>query len=61
MSDDRVIIAGGGIGGLATALTLQQIGALRCDRAGCRAAAAGINLQLNAVRELLDLGFTAKI
>ena len=26
MSDDRVIIAGGGIGGFATALTLQQIG-----------------------------------
>ncbi len=54
-----VLIAGGGIGGLATALTLHQIGV------PCRVLEAvpelqplgvGINLQPNAVRELHDLG-----
>src|SRR6187401_2153463 len=57
----RVIIAGGGIGGLATALTLHQIGvpcvvfeAVR----EMRPFGVGINLQPNAVRELYDLGFT---
>lgn len=61
MSDSRVIIAGGGIGGLATALTLHQIGvpcivfeAVR----DMRPLGVGINLQPNAVRELYDLGFT---
>jgi len=61
MSDSRVIIAGGGIGGLATALTLHQIGvpcvvfeAVR----DMRPLGVGINLQPNAVRELCDLGFT---
>ena len=61
MSDSRVIIAGGGIGGLATALTLHQIGvpcvvfeAVR----DMRPLGVGINLQPNAVRELRDLGFT---
>src|SRR6478609_1593657 len=61
MSDSRVIIAGGGIGGLATALTLHQIGvpcvvfeAVR----EMRPLGVGINLQPNAVRELRDLGFT---
>ena len=56
-----VIIAGGGIGGLATALTLHQIGvpcivyeAVR----DMRPLGVGINLQPNAVRELYDLGFT---
>jgi 2-polyprenyl-6-methoxyphenol hydroxylase-like FAD-dependent oxidoreductase len=56
-----VIIAGGGIGGLATALTLDQIGvpcvvfeAVR----EMRPLGVGINLQPNAVRELYDLGFT---
>lgn len=56
-----VIIAGGGIGGLATALTLHQIGvpcvvfeAVR----EMRPLGVGINLQPNAVRELYDLGFT---
>jgi len=58
---DRVIIAGGGIGGLATALTLHQIGvpcivyeAVR----EMRPLGVGINMQPNAVRELYDLGIT---
>jgi 5-methylphenazine-1-carboxylate 1-monooxygenase len=57
-----VIIAGAGIGGLATALTLHQIGvpcvvfdAVR----EMRPLGVGINLQPNAVRELYDLGMTA--
>src|SRR5215510_11063120 len=61
MADHPVIIAGGGIGGLATALTLHQIGvpcvvfeAVR----ELRPLGVGINLQPNAVRELYDLGFT---
>jgi 2-polyprenyl-6-methoxyphenol hydroxylase-like FAD-dependent oxidoreductase len=61
MTDNRVIIAGGGIGGLATALTLHQIGvpcvvfeAVR----ELRPLGVGINLQPNAVRELYDLGVT---
>ena len=56
---EPVIIAGGGIGGLATALTLHQIGvpcvvyeAVR----EMRPLGVGINLQPNAVRELYDLG-----
>ena len=63
MSDDRVIIAGGGIAGFATALTLQQIG-VPCvvieQVAELKPLGVGINLQPNAVRELMDLGFTAK-
>ena len=61
MTDNIVIIAGGGIGGLATALTLHQIGvpcivfeAVR----EMRPLGVGINLQPNAVRELYDLGIT---
>ena len=61
MSDNLVIIAGGGIGGLATALTLEQIGVpcvvLEAVRE-MRPLGVGINLQPNAVRELYDLGFT---
>jgi 5-methylphenazine-1-carboxylate 1-monooxygenase len=61
MNDRRVIIAGGGIGGLATALTLHQIGVpcvvLEAVRE-MRPLGVGINLQPNAVRELYDLGFT---
>lgn len=60
MTDNVVIIAGGGIGGLATALTLHQIGvpcivfeAVR----EMRPLGVGINLQPNAVREN-DFGIT---
>ena len=63
MADNSVIIAGGGIGGLATALTLHQIGvpcvvfeAVR----EMRPLGVGINLQPNAVRELYDLGVTER-
>jgi 2-polyprenyl-6-methoxyphenol hydroxylase-like FAD-dependent oxidoreductase len=62
MNENRVIIVGGGIGGLATALTLHQIGvpcivfeAVR----EMRPIGVGINLQPNAVRELYDLGISA--
>ncbi|MEC8128127.1 MAG: flavin-dependent oxidoreductase [Pseudomonadota bacterium] len=62
MTDDHVIIAGGGIGGFATALTLHQIG-VSCvvleQVSDLRPLGVGINLQPNAVRELMDLGFTA--
>ncbi|MBI1203632.1 MAG: flavin-dependent oxidoreductase [Rhodopseudomonas sp.] len=59
MRDNLVIIAGGGIGGLATALTLQQIGVpcVVCEAVReMRPLGVGINLQPNAVRELYDLG-----
>ncbi len=59
MTDDLVLIAGGGIAGLATALTLNQIG-VRCivfeAVREMRPLGVGINLQPNAVRELYDLG-----
>jgi 2-polyprenyl-6-methoxyphenol hydroxylase-like FAD-dependent oxidoreductase len=58
---DRVIIAGGGIGGLTMALTLHQIGVpclvLEAAR-DMRPLGVGINLQPNAVRELYDLGIS---
>lgn len=57
----RVMISGAGIGGLATALTLNQIG-VECvifeADPKLRPSHVGINLQPNAVRELFDLGFT---
>lgn len=63
MSDKTVIIAGGGIGGLATALTLHQIG-VPCvvyeAARDMRPLGVGINLQPNAVRELYDLGITER-
>jgi 5-methylphenazine-1-carboxylate 1-monooxygenase len=56
-----VIIAGGGIGGLVVALTLHQIG-VSClvleSVPAVRPLGVGINLQPNAVRELIDLGIT---
>jgi 5-methylphenazine-1-carboxylate 1-monooxygenase len=62
VTSNPVIIAGGGIGGLATALTLHQIG-VPCivfeTVREMRPLGVGINLQPNAVRELYDLGFTA--
>ena len=55
-----LLIAGGGIGGLAVALTLHQIG-VPCivleAVADPQPLGVGINLQPNAVRELHDLGF----
>jgi len=63
MTENPVIIAGGGIGGLATALTLHQIG-VPCivfeAAREMRPLGVGINLQPNAVRELYDLGITAE-
>ena len=60
----KVIIVGGGIGGLTTALSLREAGietlvfeaAPRVDALGL-----GINLQPNAVRELTELGLAAKL
>ncbi len=57
-----VLIAGGGIAGLALALTLHQIGVpFRVFEASqtIRPLGVGINLQPNAVRELFDLGLEA--
>ena len=62
MHDSPVIIAGGGIGGLATALTLHQIGVPCIVFEAVREMkplGVGINLQPNAVRELYDLGIGA--
>jgi 5-methylphenazine-1-carboxylate 1-monooxygenase len=63
VTNNRVIIAGGGLGGLATALTLHQIGVpcvvLESVRE-MRPLGVGINLQPNAVRELADLGITER-
>jgi 2-polyprenyl-6-methoxyphenol hydroxylase-like FAD-dependent oxidoreductase len=62
MSDLPVVVAGGGIGGLAVALTLQQIG-VPCvvleAVAELKPLGVGINLQPNAVRELYELGIGA--
>jgi len=59
---EKVLIAGGGIAGLATALTLHQIGVpcvvLEAVRE-LKPLGVGINLQPNAVRELYDLGLDA--
>jgi 2-polyprenyl-6-methoxyphenol hydroxylase-like FAD-dependent oxidoreductase len=59
-----VLIAGGGIGGMALALTLHQIG-VPCivfeAVAELQPLGVGINLQPNAVRELFDLGFDHRV
>jgi len=58
-----VLIAGGGIGGLSVALTLEQIG-VPCmvfeSVAKLKPLGVGINLQPNAVRELYDLDIGAR-
>jgi 2-polyprenyl-6-methoxyphenol hydroxylase-like FAD-dependent oxidoreductase len=58
---EKVLIAGGGIGGLVTAITLHQIG-VECvvfeGVSELKPLGVGINLQPNAVRELMDIGFT---
>ena len=58
-ADSRVIIAGGGIGGLSLALTLHQIGVpcvvIEASRE-MRPLGVGINIQPNAVRELVETG-----
>ena len=59
MTGPRVLICGGGIGGLAVGLTLHQLGVPFTVLEGARELAplgVGINLQPNAVRELGDLG-----
>lgn len=57
----RVLIAGGGIGGLSLALTLHKIG-VPCtvfeSVRSLRPLGVGINIQPNAVRELFDMGLT---
>lgn len=59
MPDETVLIAGGGIGGLALALTLHEIG-VPCivfeSVRQLKPLGVGINIQPNAVRELEDLG-----
>ena len=64
MTDDKVIIAGGGIGGLTLALTLHQIGVpflvLETSHT-MRPLGVGINIQPNAVRELFELGLTSEV
>ncbi|KQP35244.1 hypothetical protein ASF44_17935 [Pseudorhodoferax sp. Leaf274] len=59
-----VLIAGGGIGGMAMALTLHQIG-VPCvvyeAVPDLQPLGVGINLQPNAVRELYDLGLDAPV
>lgn len=59
-----VLIAGGGIAGLALALTLHQIGVpVRVFEAAraMRPLGVGVNLQPNAVRELFDMGLGPEV
>lgn len=59
-----ILISGGGIGGLATALTCHQIGVpFKVFEAvsEVKPLGVGINLQPTAVRELWDLGFKDKL
>ncbi len=59
-----VLIAGGGIGGMALALTLHQIGVpfrLFESVSALQPLGVGINMQPNAVRELYDLGIDSSM
>ena len=56
----KVLVVGGGIAGISTALSLNQIGVdvrLFESAPEFKALGVGINLQPNAVRELMDMGF----
>jgi len=59
----KVIIAGGGIGGLSLALSLHDAGIESCvfeSAPRVEFLGLGINLQPNAVRELTELGLDEK-
>ena len=62
MTPPPVLIAGAGIGGLALALTLHEIG-VPClvleSVPALKPLGVGINVQPNAVRELYEMGFTS--
>lgn len=62
MTQSLVMIAGGGIGGLTLALTLEQIGVpfVLFESVGVlKPLGVGINIQPNAIRELQDLGISS--
>ncbi|MBL1438200.1 MAG: FAD-dependent monooxygenase [Rhodobacteraceae bacterium] len=63
MTNTRIMIAGGGIGGLSLALTLHQIG-VPCvvfeAASELRPLGVGINIQPNAIRELFDMNISAE-
>ena len=59
-----VLVAGGGIGGLATALTCHEVGVPVQVFESARTLqplGVGINIQPNAVRELIDLGLESQL
>ncbi|WP_299030938.1 flavin-dependent oxidoreductase [uncultured Sulfitobacter sp.] len=63
MPETHVLIAGGGVAGLSLGLTLHQIGVpfTVLEAVGeLKPLGVGINIQPNAVRELMDLGITAE-
>ena len=62
MSAPHVIIAGGGVAGLSLGLTLHQIGVpftVLEAVAELKPLGVGINVQPNAIRELMEMGITA--